>query len=397
MPVEPAPHGGPAAGAPGCTAIIPARPGSRPRRRRLKAPRASAYAALDGALSMAPSATTLTVWLYAALCAAAVAAGAAALWAPKGSARHRRGGRWYVGTLPAAQLTALLLDDSGGGWRLFDGLAVLALLLVACGAFAAPRQARAPWSLTHFTCMLWSYYLLLVGTVNAAFLRLPLLEPVSPLHGQPPYAYYAVQQILVLACTAGWIVWLIRHAARAPDGAGQPDRAEAPDGAEQPDGVEQPDGTERPDGAGNPGAAVETEADAAGNEPGAPHPPNPVPAGELLLHGRPATDARLAAALDETIHAQVRLGIVVLLDGLDTASFTTLKHSLELTDGNLSTHLRRLEKAGYVELAKAFVDRKTQTNVRLTEQGRRAFREYAATVARVLRLPDAGGGEQIAR
>ncbi len=91
--------------------------------------------------------------------------------------------------------------------------------------------------------------------------------------------------------------------------------------------------------------------------------------------------------LDDTIHAQARLAIVAFLNGLDEASFTTLKQSLELTDGNLSVHLRRLEDAGYLEVEKAFVGRKAQTTLRLTPAGRQAFAEYVATLGRMLNLP----------
>lgn len=91
--------------------------------------------------------------------------------------------------------------------------------------------------------------------------------------------------------------------------------------------------------------------------------------------------------LDDTIHAQARLAIVAFLNGLDEASFTTLKQTLDLTDGNLSVHLRRLEEAGYLEVSKAFVGRKAQTTVRLTAAGRGAFAEYVATLAGMLGLP----------
>ena len=127
---------------------------------------------------------SLIGWLHTAVCSAAMAAGAAALWSRKGSALHKRWGGWYVHTMLAAQLTALLIY-SGGGFGIFHWLAVVALLLVVLGAFAAPRQARAPWSLTHVSCMVWSYYLLIGGAVNEAFLRLSVLRSVSPMYGGP--------------------------------------------------------------------------------------------------------------------------------------------------------------------------------------------------------------------
>lgn len=81
-------------------------------------------------------------------------------------------------------------------------------------------------------------------------------------------------------------------------------------------------------------------------------------------------------AIDEIIHGRVRLGIMAFLAGADSAEFTTLKARLQLTDGNLSVHLRKLEEAGYVEILKAFVDRKPQTQARITKAGRAAFARY---------------------
>ena len=81
-------------------------------------------------------------------------------------------------------------------------------------------------------------------------------------------------------------------------------------------------------------------------------------------------------AIDEVIHGRVRLGIMAFLAGADSAEFSTLKARLQLTDGNLSVHLRKLEDAGYVEILKAFVDRKPQTQAKITKAGRAAFGRY---------------------
>lgn len=81
-------------------------------------------------------------------------------------------------------------------------------------------------------------------------------------------------------------------------------------------------------------------------------------------------------AIDEVIHGRVRLGIMAFLAGADSAEFSTLKARLQLTDGNLSVHLRKLEDAGYVEILKAFVGRKPQTQARITKAGRAAFAQY---------------------
>ncbi|HRH20784.1 MAG TPA: transcriptional regulator [Brevundimonas sp.] len=81
-------------------------------------------------------------------------------------------------------------------------------------------------------------------------------------------------------------------------------------------------------------------------------------------------------AIDEVIHGRVRLGIMAFLAGADSAEFSTLKAKLQLTDGNLSVHLRKLEDAGYVEVIKQFVGRKPQTQARITKAGRAAFTRY---------------------
>ncbi|WP_029085774.1 winged helix-turn-helix domain-containing protein [Brevundimonas aveniformis] len=81
-------------------------------------------------------------------------------------------------------------------------------------------------------------------------------------------------------------------------------------------------------------------------------------------------------AIDEVIHGRVRLGIMAFLSGADSADFSTLKSRLQLTDGNLSVHLRKLEDAGYVEVTKQFVDRKPLTQAKITKAGRAAFGRY---------------------
>ena len=86
-------------------------------------------------------------------------------------------------------------------------------------------------------------------------------------------------------------------------------------------------------------------------------------------------------SLDEVIHGRVRLGIMAYLAGADSADFATLKARLQLTDGNLSVHLRKLEEAGYIEIIKSFVGRKPLTQARVTRQGRAAFDRYLAAMS----------------
>lgn len=80
--------------------------------------------------------------------------------------------------------------------------------------------------------------------------------------------------------------------------------------------------------------------------------------------------------LDPIIHQRVRLGILSALAAGGTTSFTDLKTVLDLTDGNLSVHARKLEDAGYLEVKKTFADRTPLTEYALTEAGRRALVDY---------------------
>lgn len=86
--------------------------------------------------------------------------------------------------------------------------------------------------------------------------------------------------------------------------------------------------------------------------------------------------AKGAAELDSLIHQRVRLGIMSALAVNDSLTFNDLKGLLEITDGNLSVHARRLEEAGYVDCIKSFEGRVPKTEYRLTESGRRALEDY---------------------
>ena len=83
-----------------------------------------------------------------------------------------------------------------------------------------------------------------------------------------------------------------------------------------------------------------------------------------------------AANLDRVIHERARLGIVSVLAANESLTFTDLKQLLDLTDGNLSIHARKLEEAGYVTCTKRFEGRTPRTEFRLTAAGRRALTQY---------------------
>lgn len=91
--------------------------------------------------------------------------------------------------------------------------------------------------------------------------------------------------------------------------------------------------------------------------------------------------------LDQVIHAPARLRIVATLAALaegDTLSFTRLQDILGLTPGNLITHLRKLEDAGYVESEKSGNGNASRTSVALTLQGRAALNVYTETLRNLL-------------
>ena len=90
------------------------------------------------------------------------------------------------------------------------------------------------------------------------------------------------------------------------------------------------------------------------------------------------------ADIDEVIHGRVRLGIMGYLSGADTADFNELKTRLQVTDGNLSVHLRKLEDAGFVEVLKSFQGRRPLTRARLTDPGRKAFVDSLDAKARLV-------------
>jgi len=80
--------------------------------------------------------------------------------------------------------------------------------------------------------------------------------------------------------------------------------------------------------------------------------------------------------LDELFTSRLRLAIAAALVPVDELDFTALKSLVGATDGNMSTHTKRLEEAGYIKVTKRFVDRKPSTSYRLTAKGRSAFKAY---------------------
>ena len=88
--------------------------------------------------------------------------------------------------------------------------------------------------------------------------------------------------------------------------------------------------------------------------------------------------------LDQAIHAPSRLMILAHLAAVESADFTFLLKRTRLTRGNLSTHLSRLEEAGYIHIKKEFVDRIPRTLYRLTAAGKKAIQEYRENMRHVI-------------
>src|ERR1700744_2147378 len=93
-------------------------------------------------------------------------------------------------------------------------------------------------------------------------------------------------------------------------------------------------------------------------------------------------------APDEVVHQPIRLRVMAALTACDPAAegldFTHLKKLTGPTDGNLGAHLDHLARAGYVEVAKAFVGRRPRTTVKASAQGRAAFARHVAFLKSII-------------
>jgi DNA-binding MarR family transcriptional regulator len=93
--------------------------------------------------------------------------------------------------------------------------------------------------------------------------------------------------------------------------------------------------------------------------------------------------------IDRVVHEPARLLILAYLYVVESADFLFLERQTGLTRGNLSSHLSKLEDAGYVKIKKEFVEKIPRTLLRLTEKGRKAFRTYRKSMKQVLEdLPE---------
>ena len=92
------------------------------------------------------------------------------------------------------------------------------------------------------------------------------------------------------------------------------------------------------------------------------------------------TNFRALADVDRVIHQPARTMIIAILSNLESADFLFLQREVGLTKGNLSTHLSKLEEAGYIQIEKSFHGKVPRTLCLLTEKGRKAFDAYRQTL-----------------
>jgi len=96
--------------------------------------------------------------------------------------------------------------------------------------------------------------------------------------------------------------------------------------------------------------------------------------------------ARTLSEIDRIIHEPGRLMIAALLFGVEEADFLYLQHETAMNKGTLSSHLSRLEEAGYVEITKTYRGKVPQTLLRLTESGRQSFAQYRKKLKKGLQI-----------
>ena len=90
------------------------------------------------------------------------------------------------------------------------------------------------------------------------------------------------------------------------------------------------------------------------------------------------------AEIDKLIHEPARLKIVAHLYVVESADMVFLMRQTELTWGNLSSHVTKLEDAGYIEVKKEFIEKKPRTTLTLTTEGRKAFERYREKIQKML-------------
>ena len=93
----------------------------------------------------------------------------------------------------------------------------------------------------------------------------------------------------------------------------------------------------------------------------------------------------IISKLNKAFESRIRLGIMSILSVNDSADFNTMKQLMDLTDGNLESHLKALEGLGYIQYTKQFIGRKPNTTYTITEEGQKAFKEHLNALEELIR------------
>lgn len=89
--------------------------------------------------------------------------------------------------------------------------------------------------------------------------------------------------------------------------------------------------------------------------------------------------------LNKVFESRIRLGVMSVLMVKEEINFNDLKQLLQVTDGNLATHLVSLEENGYIKVHKGFIGKKTNTTYAVTKTGEKAFKEHIAILENMIR------------
>lgn len=89
--------------------------------------------------------------------------------------------------------------------------------------------------------------------------------------------------------------------------------------------------------------------------------------------------------LDKVLESRVRLGVMSILAVSDSADFNTLKQMLDVTDGNLASHISALEKNKYIRIKKKIIEKKMNTTYTITDTGRRAFTNHLNALEQLIK------------
>lgn len=89
--------------------------------------------------------------------------------------------------------------------------------------------------------------------------------------------------------------------------------------------------------------------------------------------------------LNKVFESRIRIGIMSAMIVNENVSFNDMKATLDVTDGNLATHLKTLEEAGYLKVQKGFIGRKTNTTYAITRAGEKAFRAHLDALEQIIK------------